>query len=272
MGLWVGTSVKSTVWEEGEVLFKRNKNISTLIRDRWIKTLFILLVGNALLSFGFQTFVPKSQAKLPNMLEITEHEEPEIETVIMEAMPMLEGESEEINLDDIQVHPEENVVVTTVDYSSEEFEVVSSKPKNTKSQQVVTKKSSQFYHEAKKLFLYGKFEEAKSLLEKQKTHNQEEKELLSEIYLLSCKTWVSQNDIQKGLVDCEKSYNLTRHPKAKQFMKEADGKAENLYYQAYAMENLDPEEAKNKYHEAIAYASSQSAWKRKSLERIKKMK
>lgn len=91
-------------------------------------------------------------------------------------------------------------------------------------------------------------------------------------HVQDCKRWVSKGEVQKGVVACEKAFKLNKNAQAKQFLDEAESQAKTFYIQGYALESIAPQQSKTFFTRALLYAPSQSQWKRKSIEGLRRLK
>lgn len=263
------------VWTRGDVLIKKNQTLVPLVSYHRIVRVGILVIC-VMFSLRFALTSMNQTMAQPDVSV------PEIETVdLTQETPLKPLETghdmeaiafEEMTLDDSDQ-------VTYVEPPSElpiSWETVKAKVKTHtihRPQKVIPSKktapqSSSVYLKAKKDFLHGRIQPAKKALESLDRLSLEERKLLSEMYVLTCKQWVVKKDIQKAIIDCERAKALFPHEVARTFLKETESQAKDLYYQAYALESIDPQEALTLYQQAILYAPSQSAWKKKSLRKV----
>jgi|GEM_PF-6489797 len=110
--------------------------------------------------------------------------------------------------------------------------------------------------------------QSKSHVSRSRLKTEETKEKANK-HFESCKQWVAQGDIQKGIIECEMAFALNQNKEAEQFLNQAQAKAEVFYIQGRALATLDAAGAKKHFTSAMMFAPSKSIWKKKAIEGIR---
>ncbi|MEZ4704546.1 MAG: hypothetical protein R3A11_05050 [Bdellovibrionota bacterium] len=98
------------------------------------------------------------------------------------------------------------------------------------------------------------------------------KTLVSQVYLEKCQKSYARKDWEHAFKYCEKAcQDPSTRSKATLLLGQMDVQLEKIFYRAYMMEDVQPNESKQMYQQLVLLVPSQNSWRSKAQKRLERL-